>query len=549
MTTIKDINVILPESLSGSKNNVSGPESAPSIFQKIGENKQMHHGDLTAYRNIYELRQSFIRSGGHSDNIADRFNYLETPAQLYFQIFFHFNTGHGLLNIDNKRYINKNTEITEGKMENKNTAINYLWVNREFQRKQMLEDFVTLLSNINVWSPWYFQSIGGLQEALNRTEYTGKFNIEEEPKYITIKCLEDAYDNRISTLLDLYKSICYSKTLHKEILPANLRRFDMSIYIVNTPIQGAHYVDGQSPTFEQPSFQEWQNGSNRIFASSKLLEFQGCEIDANSSYSAYAEVKNDEAFQMQHEIKITFRNVVEQRYNEFLDRIIGDYVFSDQDWDVRESASNPWENDMNSAQQEAEAIVDNKEESNGSQIIKQPFSSWDPTGAMFLLKNQDKFKSMLEGASKNIKPGTMQNVGEQVMSTLMSGVSAGLSGVASGVKKTVDRVTSKLNSTQKGLVDTFGKYIMGNLYWDYKSFGGKSVLEKGTTLLKKTTEDYTKKLLNKTLAPVEEKFDSAVSDAYNYLGGKAKAPNKTLGKLWGNLNEIGGLGWIRGKKS
>lgn len=323
--------------------------------------------DIKSYNSIYQLREAFIRSGGHSDVFAEEFNRLETPARLYFRIFFHFNTGYGLLNTG-ENFIDFDPTRT-GYTADTNTAASYLYNNGEMQRKQMLDDFVTLLSNINTYSPWYFQSIDGLQDALRRPEYTGEFKIDEEPRSITIKTLEDAYDNRISTLLDLYKAAAFSKIQHKEILPANLRRFDMSIYIVNTPIAYVHYgyglnsgggvvkrslgLDGSPArpladanfdevTFEIPDYREWANGSSEIFSSAKLIELRGCEIDPNSAASAYTEVKSDEPFGMSHEIKITFRDIIEQRYNDTLNRIIGDYIFMDMDIADRESKDNVW---------------------------------------------------------------------------------------------------------------------------------------------------------------------------------------------------------------
>ena len=320
--------------------------------------------NIKSYNSIYQLREAFRRSGGHSDTFANEFNRLETPASLYFRIFFHFNTGHGLLNTGREFIDFDSTRM--GYTENTNTATNYLYVNGEMQRKQMLDDFVTLLSNINTYSPWYFQNIEGLQEALQRPEYTGEFKIDEEPKAITIKTLEDSYDNRISTLLDLYKAVAFSKIQHKEILPANLRRFDMSIYIINTPLAYVHYgygdverekerhgLAGKPPvsltdmgdpevTFDIPDYREWSTGSSNIFSSAKLIELQGCEIDANSAASAYTEVKSDEPFTMSHEIKITFKNIVEQRFNDTLNRIIGDYIFMDMDKEDRQSKENVW---------------------------------------------------------------------------------------------------------------------------------------------------------------------------------------------------------------
>lgn len=92
-------------------------------------------------------------------------------------------------------------------------------------------DFVQLLSNINSTSPWYFQSIKGLDAALQRNIYNEEFQVTAQREKITIECLEDAYDQRIGTLLDLYRAIVWSWETKRETLPINLRKFDMTVIL------------------------------------------------------------------------------------------------------------------------------------------------------------------------------------------------------------------------------------------------------------------------------------------------------------------------------
>ena len=47
--------------------------------------------------------------------------------------------------------------------ENGNTALSYLKKNAETERAAMLEEFIYLLSEISANSPWYFQSIEGME--------------------------------------------------------------------------------------------------------------------------------------------------------------------------------------------------------------------------------------------------------------------------------------------------------------------------------------------------------------------------------------------------
>lgn len=470
-------------------------ESPYSLFDKLNEKFGLNHSDTTSYKNIYTLRQSFIRSSGHSDTIADEFNYTETPGSLYFQIFFHFNTGFGLLNPYRKEYIDDGdvqTRYSEAK--NKNTAANYLWTNLEFQRLQLLDDFVKLLSNINTYSPWYFQTIDGLGEALTRSEYDGSFELPEESKYITIKCLEDSYDGRISTLLDLYKAICYSYTLHKEILPANLRRFDMSVYIINTPIgQGVHYENKAGwPTFKQPSYEEWKQGSNQVVASSKLFEFQGCEICANSFTNAYNELKNDEPFELKHEIKIKFQRVVEQRYNEFLDRIIGDYIFSDMD------------------------LVDRKSD------------PWDPDNASLSIVSDD-VHGRTTKASEELEPKTMQQESSKKTNIVLDYLKKQGTQIVSGALNTVvGKATKYIDS----LTGTLNKYILGNLFY---GVGAMSDLSK-----------YTNKMVANAL---DMTIGRAVGEANKAMKEVGNGIKSNMGKLFDKVDYATSLGWIKNGRS
>ena len=171
-------------------------------------------------------------------------------------------------------------------------------INDENERAEKLKKFIYLLSDINSQSPWYWSSISGLDAAIERKSITDKdFKIEEERKQLSIKCLPDAYDQRIGTLLDLYRDICYSYTLKKEILPANLRKFDMGIYIFNTPIKELHgkaYDSELAPIKTEARISSQHNDYNLTYkTSSKYFEFHNCEIDYNSSKTAWGEFTNE----------------------------------------------------------------------------------------------------------------------------------------------------------------------------------------------------------------------------------------------------------------
>ena len=205
-----------------------------------------------------------------------------------------------------------------------NSAWAYLKNNFEDERADALEQFVTLLSQISSESPWYFQSISGVDEALSREKWT----VPEERKKISITCLSDPVDHRIESLLSLYRSIVWSHVRKCEVLPANLRKFDMGLFIFSGPINGLHVMrdingnqTGWSPIgiINNPEEQ----------ASYKYIEFHNCEISIDSIKSGYNEISNESGFEQKFTIDIYFDDCFEHEYNQFVLRSFGDLFLWD----------------------------------------------------------------------------------------------------------------------------------------------------------------------------------------------------------------------------
>ena len=106
-----------------------------------------------------------------------------------------------------------------------------------------------MLYYINSISPWFFIGLNGVNK-LNEIN----FNELTKEKSIDILCNGDSVDMRLSTLLDMYKYACYEEINQKEIIPQNLRKFDMNIVVMNAPIkyfQTAMMTSGQNATMNQ----------------------------------------------------------------------------------------------------------------------------------------------------------------------------------------------------------------------------------------------------------------------------------------------------------
>lgn len=200
-----------------------------------------------------------------------------------------------------------------------NSAWAYLKSNYEEERADALVKFVSLLSQISSESPWYFQSISGIDEALTREKWT----ISEDRKKISIKCMNDPVDHRIESLLSLYRSIVWSHTRKCEILPANLRKFDMGMFVFSGLFNGLT-VNDQNGWAPMGKFD-----INTDRANYKYIEFHNCEINLDSIKSGFGEMSNESGFEQSFTIDIYFDDCYEYEYNPFIMRSFGDFFIWD----------------------------------------------------------------------------------------------------------------------------------------------------------------------------------------------------------------------------
>ena len=205
-----------------------------------------------------------------------------------------------------------------------NSAWAFLKSNYEEERADALEKFICLLSQISSESPWYFQSVSGVDEALSRE----KWQVSEERKKISIKCLNDPVDHRIESLLSLYRSIVWSHARKCEVLPANLRKFDMGMFVFGGLFNGL--VVERDKSGNQTNWAKIGHlNINTDRANYKYIEFHNCEISLDSIKSGFGEMSNAEGFEQEFTIDIYFDDCYEHEYNPFIMRSFGDFFVWD----------------------------------------------------------------------------------------------------------------------------------------------------------------------------------------------------------------------------
>ena len=237
------------------------------------------------------------------------------PGWFYFKIFFKFNTNYGLFGgiLDDTKSVNTAIEYLE------NCYDSYS-VSQIAEREIALLKFVGSLSYINENAPWFFNSITGLNNA-NSVKIAEPFKNNE----IEIGIKEDAVDMRLTTLFELYKYACFDNVNLKEIIPENLRKFDMTILVFHTPLR--YYQTGfqsmKDGTHEYKSFNSAQFGDRMSYL---MFTFTNCEFDIDSINSVIpGEISNETAFNLgKSSFKIKYKRVYKHTSNEWSKIFFGD---------------------------------------------------------------------------------------------------------------------------------------------------------------------------------------------------------------------------------
>ena len=273
------------------------------------------------YKDFINERVSFQKG---LDSIATQ------PAWLYFKLFFKFDSSYGLLG-----GIMRSSD--GNKFAANNTAIQYLtrnWYklndNMSARRKSLVK-FVRSLSYISSYAPWFFKSVKDVNNALNMN-----LNNLTAEKSIEIECSEEATDLRLLTLMDFYKYAAYDAINQKEILPENLRKFDLDIVVFQSPIRylqtSTRDLKGRTTVYKNLNS---ANMTDRM--SFKLFSFQGCEIDYSTLNTMLPQTFSNQApFQSTPTFKIKYDRVYQHNQNEFAKVLFGDSGFL---WSQNEATS------------------------------------------------------------------------------------------------------------------------------------------------------------------------------------------------------------------
>ncbi len=110
------------------------------------------------------------------------------------------------------------------------SAIRYLEATGYPNRADMLRTFKNNLQYINKETPWFFQTVSGLND-IWKIEFGENFNpFRGKDKVLEVTCLE-SIDLRITALADLYRKATFDAKYMRSLVPENLRWFTVRVQL------------------------------------------------------------------------------------------------------------------------------------------------------------------------------------------------------------------------------------------------------------------------------------------------------------------------------
>lgn len=189
-------------------------------------------------------------------------------------------------------------------------------------KAKMLKAFKENLRYVNTVTPYYFQSIEGVNELWKVEKGENFNNYRGKEKVLTINCLE-GIDMRITAMADMYRKATFDYVHMRELLPENLKHFSMIIQIaemrkfhrIKSALTTTQTAGGSNDGVYQSSVNkeiEFELVDNLISVIQFKLQF--CEFDFEDSFPAEELNMNGDMQPAKQKIKIRVGKITEHNY-------------------------------------------------------------------------------------------------------------------------------------------------------------------------------------------------------------------------------------------
>ena len=164
-----------------------------------------------------------------------------------------------------------------------------------------LDNFQKVLLKINKELPWFWQTLSGIDTAMTYEGLADPWWGSKDAK-LEIECLEENVELTAIGLMDLYKRACYDFVRWVEVIPKDLRRFKMQVWI--SEVRRFQQDTGAKDLgfFDNPDNSGKGGNVKKINQNFSLeakpfiqLEFSHCEFDIDAIAAMFADLgKNPE---------------------------------------------------------------------------------------------------------------------------------------------------------------------------------------------------------------------------------------------------------------
>lgn len=261
---------------------------------------------------IHEFRKAGLyKRGSFSDSVGLAY---QDPTYLSFTFMFEIENTNPL-NQDSSPLFSGEAENFLARLRNAGSDI------RKYEeRLQALKDFKTALIKINKEMPWYWQSLTGL-ERLQQYDPLNPYWGGTDAK-LTIGCLE-SINLAITGLMSFYRKAVFDEEKWVYLLPANLRKFSMYVYVCEIrSIDMATYTGETKDPNASLLGEDAVNKDITLGNTPELLfKLSFCEFDIASGHKSIADLKADAPEEATQEIVINYERL-QQVDGQYLQGII-----------------------------------------------------------------------------------------------------------------------------------------------------------------------------------------------------------------------------------
>ena len=280
-----------------------------------------------AVQKLDRLTRSFLTQTSNPLLDFDPFVDVQDPTYVSFKLDFFPHLGYGVLDDSYSACgLFRRPGFDDSlSLQYSDSAYDYLVRIGSPTRQAYHRSFTNLLWRLQSESPWYFQTITGLGDIY---KIDPAINFRGKDKILTIECLESV-DMRMTFLADLYRNFAFDMQNMREILPVNLRSFNLKVNVLE--FRKFNTTFGKISDYKR--FNENADEFKSTFEPISVQTFflRDCEFDFFSESPSYLDTVSVKDFnEASSKFKIKVGRIEKIATYPFFDYILAEYIRDSQ---------------------------------------------------------------------------------------------------------------------------------------------------------------------------------------------------------------------------